>query len=281
MPTPALPLELWTKILSSLTEPHYLPRTWLSCRRVSHAFKVATEAAFTDVYLRRMVIRTELAEPIDLTFSGFSEDRSFVCFRHDSAAATANNPPLRMPPELRARLEERAEQAWEREHQLYLDSMQTSAPRMLYQVWLMGHVEDTRFPGLQVDIPSRSLRFEWKPLLNNMFGEIEYRKWILRGEWESLLAESDELELKWFPPDTGIPHMAAVIESQVRTVRTWQHAWNPGSNRRRDWQIKALRAYRDLGDKWWQQEEDWGRFYDEVPPRFTRKECLEPPPRQR
>jgi len=48
---PRLPPEVWTRIIGFVTDCHYLPRVWLNCRRVSHAFKVATETAFISKHL--------------------------------------------------------------------------------------------------------------------------------------------------------------------------------------------------------------------------------------
>ncbi|ETS86008.1 hypothetical protein PFICI_04033 [Pestalotiopsis fici W106-1] len=269
MTIPSLPLEIWTRILGHVSEPHYLPRTWLNCRRVSHAFKAATETAFTDVYLRRMVIRTELAEIIDLTFAGFAEnDRSVVCFAH--APADRRDAPPRMPPELMARLEQQAERAWTREHQRYLSSIENGSPSLLYQIWLMGHVEDTGFPGLKMDISSRSMWFEWKTLLSTMFGEIEYRKWLLRKEIEASLGEGNEESWGESPPQDAISRVAN-IEMHVRKLRPWNAASKPGRDRRQEWQVNSLQAYRpDLG-VWWREEENWGVVYDEVHPRYPQR----------
>ncbi|KAF7518233.1 hypothetical protein G7054_g13535 [Neopestalotiopsis clavispora] len=264
MTIPALPLEIWTRILGHVSEPHYLPRTWLNCRRVSHAFKAATETAFADVYLRRMVIRTELAEIIDLTFAGFAEhDRSVVCFGH--APDDRRDAPPRMPPELMARLEQQTERAWTREHQRYLDSIQNGSPSLLYQIWLMGHVEDTGFPGLKMDISCRSLWFEWKTLLSTMFGEIEYRKWLLRKALETLHERGDETAWRDHPPQDSLSRMAS-IEMHVRKLRPWNAASKPGRDRRQEWQVSALQAYRSDVAVWWTQEESWGIFYDETMP---------------
>lgn len=265
--TPELPIEIWIRILGFVSDFRYLPRTWLNCRRVSHAFKAATEMAFTDVYLTQMTIRVEMAEVLELKFDGLSPDREFVRFRH----LTADKPsiPSRIPSTLRARLERETERVWQREHDQYLISVQNSAPSLLYQVWLMGFVEDPGYPNLSVDTAKRTLSFRWKVMLSTMFGEIEYRKWLCRkarmedgGDITTDRSEAEQLDAESVQRRN--------IEMCVRKTRPRNRGWNRffESWRRQEWQLDALLAYRADIETKSDLEEDWGTFYDLVEPKY-------------
>ncbi|KAK6068211.1 hypothetical protein SCUP515_09706 [Seiridium cupressi] len=259
--TPGLPLEIWAKILGHVTDPCYIPRTWLNSRRVSHAFKAATEMAFVDVYLPQTRINVELAEVIELTFDGLLEDRGFVRYKH----VFPPNPPSRISRSTFLHLQQHTERIWQREHNRYLDRIKEGSPHLLYHISFMTYVEDPWFPDFDEDIPTkRSLSFRWKPMLSTMFGEIEYRKWLLRRELEA------EEENGPASSKIGVDLRRVDIELHVRRIRPQNRAWDtsPTCNRRQEWQVSSLNAYRPRGITDSGPEEDWGTFYNHVTPRF-------------
>ncbi|KAH8678349.1 hypothetical protein BX600DRAFT_507301 [Xylariales sp. PMI_506] len=250
--------------------------------------------------------------------------------------------PLRMPSELRDRLERAAtERVWSREHARHLHSLATGSPTMLYTVWLGTNggggsggggsgssggssgsggcmVEDPGFPGLEVDIAGRMLSFRWRPLLTSMFGEIEYRKWAFRREVlaaETVTENREEKEEEdgtlagvGDVSDSASPTATTTttttttataettqrgstealrgpksarsgkdqswdyahlhgLELQARRRRRRNRVWSRTfeSDRRQEWLVNALMAYRTqpqdhgLGQE---EEEGWGTFYD-------------------
>lgn len=263
-PLPTLPIEVWVRILGSITEYRYLPRTWLNSRCVSLAFKAATEMAFIDVYLPQMRICVELAEIMELGYDGLSRDREFINFREFPAHQTNNY--SRIPAGLRRRLEQQTERAWQKEHESYEQSVLSCAPRLLYHVWIVGYVEDPVFPDLQVDTAARKLSFRWKPMLSTMFGEVEYRKWLFKKTLDNIgLGEAGGIA-----DDTGEAQrvLARNIEMHVRKLRMWNSRWDKhfSSWRRQEWQLDALLAYRGDGLTKLDLEEGQGKFYEYVKP---------------
>lgn len=248
--TPALPFELWVHILGSVTDSCYLPRIWLHCRRVSHAFRAATEMAFADVYLPQMKVCVELSRLLELSFDGLSGDRTRARFRHRPGAADGEARPLRIPVELQRRLDEEPVRLWTREQERYLKSLDDGTPTLLYTTWLMGLVEDAAFPDLEVDFSERRLSFTWRPMLSMMFGEIEHRR---RMSMPSI-ADQEETEADAWPgendtdTDSDIYNSERLyrIELQVRKQRSRNHAWGRryDAERRQNWQLKALLGYR-------------------------------------
>ncbi|KAH8204154.1 hypothetical protein TruAng_001706 [Truncatella angustata] len=264
---PPLPLEIWTKILSCDVDPRYLPRTWLNCRRVSRAFKAATEMAFVDVYLPRMTICVELSEMIELVYGGLSVDRQFVTLKQ--SLDDQDGAPSRISESTKRQWREQLSRTWTKEHYRYVDLIQKGSPSILYHIWLEGYVEDPGFPDLSVDIEKRTLAFRWKPMLSNMFGEIEYRKWFLRKDVErgnSLRFRRGKLgQLR----NSDAARVTAV-ELHVRRIRLRNGAWDLSSTneKRQTWQVSALQAFRSDDEMGQGEEQGWGTFYDEVRPRF-------------
>ncbi|KAI1843254.1 hypothetical protein JX266_010608 [Neoarthrinium moseri] len=230
-----LPLEIWVRVLSSITDSQLLPQAWLNCRLVSRGFRVATETAFVGTYLPQMKLCVELTELLELTFFGVSPDRTLARFTHVLRAGSGQSFPLRMPLHLQRRLEQETERIWQREHERYVKSIQEGAPSLLYTCWVEGFVEDPPFLGLEVDVARRMLSFRWQPTLSTMFGEIEHRRQLLsqveRGEGR--LSTTDRMR---------------EIEMQVRKQRPRNQAWNQrfDPERRQDWQLNALMGYRTL-----------------------------------
>lgn len=260
---PALPLELWTQVLSSITDSCYLPRTWLNCRRVCHLLKVATEMAFIDVYLPQMTICVELAEMLELTYVGLSSDGEFADFKQSVEQQGAQQ---RLTQGVQAGFEDPTERIWQREHYRYAVSIEKGSPSMLYHTWLMGLVEDTGFPDLHMDITNRGMAFRWKPLLSTMFGEIEYRKWLLRHLSDHSVSNDSKEDRNTTDEEERMK--ITEIELHVRRIRPRNRAWNLSSegDRRQEWQVNALQAYRtddEVG-----LEENWGTFYNHVRPRY-------------
>jgi hypothetical protein len=244
----ALPLELWVLGLGSVTDACYLPRLWLNCRRVSRAFRAATEMAFADIYLPQMKVCVELAHLLELTFDGLSHDGARACFRHQPAADDGVRP-LRIPAELQRRLDQELVRLWKREHDMYLRYLEECAPSLLYTTWLMSLVEDPVFPDLEIDFSERRLSFVWKSMLSTMFGEIEYRREKARaGAIEEEGGPSEQSQLQAAAPKgvDGRSNRDYEIELEVRKQRVRNHAWARRFNaeRRQEWQLKALVGYR-------------------------------------
>jgi hypothetical protein len=59
-PCPALPNELWNRVLENFRKENDLPDIWMSYRFVSTAFKTAVESIFREKHLRKTWIRYEL-----------------------------------------------------------------------------------------------------------------------------------------------------------------------------------------------------------------------------
>ncbi|KAK7985549.1 heterogeneous nuclear ribonucleoprotein r [Apiospora saccharicola] len=158
---PHLPLEVWTRIIGFVTDCHYLPRVWLNCRRVSHAFKAATETAFIRKHLPHTHIEFDVRtkevlrdvnenkvglDDIVVKFSHLSEDRERAVFV--------------------------GERPYEEDKCVRLSSGG-------------GDVNDTVLPGLQIDFDKVEVSVLWKPMLSMLYGEAEYLKWARKVESQS------------------------------------------------------------------------------------------------
>ncbi|RYP63839.1 hypothetical protein DL769_006851 [Monosporascus sp. CRB-8-3] len=205
-----LPVEVWAQIISFITDSRYLPRAWLHFRRVSRAFKHATEMAFVGSHLPHA----------DLIFrqhrSSFHADLIFpkVVFKFDrlaggdrSRAVFVRKHPAESLREISvaadgdgggggARDDNNLFDLTMRRWREILEPYATHAARQQTPkspssyAW-RPHVlavrrvaNDTALPGLEVDYEKQEISVLWAPMLSLLFGEEEYIKWAKKVDYQ-------------------------------------------------------------------------------------------------
>ncbi|KAK8122892.1 hypothetical protein PG984_011562 [Apiospora sp. TS-2023a] len=193
---PYLPLEVWTRIIGFVTDCHYLPRVWLNCRRVSHAFKAATETAFISrhfphTHIEFDVRRKEVLRDVDgnkvglddivVKFSHLSEDRERAVFVGERAYE-----------EDKTRLSSGRTMYdvlignWRRRLTKYMEDPTIPINWPCHMLYVRREVNDTVLPGLQIDFDKVEVSVLWKPMLSMLYGETKYLKWAQKVESQSI-----------------------------------------------------------------------------------------------
>ncbi|RYP22003.1 hypothetical protein DL765_001909 [Monosporascus sp. GIB2] len=206
-----LPVEVWAQIISFITDSRYLPRTWLHFRRVSRAFKLATEMAFVSSHLPHA----------DLIFrehrSSFHADLIFpkVVFKFDrladgdrSRAVFVRKHPAESLREISVvadcggggggggarddnNLFDLTMRRWRETLEPYAahaarQQTSKSAPYAWrpHVLAVRRVVNDTALPGLEVDYEKQEISVLWAPMLSLLFGEEEYIKWAKKVDYQ-------------------------------------------------------------------------------------------------
>ncbi|RYO78334.1 hypothetical protein DL766_009214 [Monosporascus sp. MC13-8B] len=205
-----LPVEVWAQIISFITDSRYLPRTWLHFRRVSRAFKHATEMAFVSSHLPHA----------DLIFrehrSSFHADLIFpkVVFKFDrladgdqGRAVFVRKHPAESLREISVvadcgggggggarddnNLFDLTMRRWRETLEPYAThAARQQTPKSAPYAW-RPHVlavrrvaNDTALPGLEVDYEKQEISVLWAPMLSLLFGEEEYIKWAKKVDYQ-------------------------------------------------------------------------------------------------
>ncbi|KAK8075356.1 hypothetical protein PG997_010019 [Apiospora hydei] len=197
MSSPQLPLELWTRIISHVTDCRYLPRVWLNCRLVSHTFKAATEAAFIAKHLPHT--RIEFAVPLEkwglLDNNGkkIEDDSIFMKFSHlaedgERAVFVREKPDEELSTQLSS---DRFIEYWRQALSGHLENPTVSVNYPVHTVYVRREVNDTVLPSPQIDIGKVEASFLWKPMLSMLYGEAEYTKWAQKVETQHNTAQHE------------------------------------------------------------------------------------------
>jgi hypothetical protein len=189
---PHLPQEIWVQIIGSIVDFRYLPRVWRNYRRVSRAFKDATEHAFLTHYLPLIEIplsttwkyreNSDMQKVAQLwfTFASVSEDASCATFvatvRHSSVRHSALQP-VSWFREAREGMWKVFTHGWKRDVAWY-EGTDKPYPKPMcppYDYVKLGClVNDCDLPALKSDYEKREICFLWKEMLNSWFCEEEY-----------------------------------------------------------------------------------------------------------
>lgn len=218
-----LPLEVWERILCSITDTRYLPRVWLNCRRVSTVLKAATEHAFARTHLRHTDISfmpSEMVHDKDdnkytldvmLKFNRLSDDGTRAIYVPDHPGPDydwmkgvemdrgAGEETLHaqfmalwrsiITPYISSSPEERARCHMEPSHVLAVRNL----------------ANDTELVGIEADPARMELSVLWKPTLSLFFGEDEYQKW------------ADKVRFQHKKQDDPVKASMAQMAEQVRS----------------------------------------------------------------
>ncbi|KAF2140231.1 uncharacterized protein K452DRAFT_359889 [Aplosporella prunicola CBS 121167] len=175
---PQLPLELWTHVLSFITDSEHIPKLWVSGRRVSRLFRVATEDAFLKTQLKvntRIKFfpqRTEFWQDDKAWFFNFT-----MCFDRLTEGGS------------RAVFKDIRSETWLRDHGYPFDQFMAKWKKEMNNYtgldddlpllpeetpWMIINrilVHDSGLPGLRVDYDSREISFEWCGMFDKFYGE--------------------------------------------------------------------------------------------------------------
>ncbi|RYP36274.1 hypothetical protein DL767_003427 [Monosporascus sp. MG133] len=211
-----LPVEVWAQIISFITDSRYLPRTWLHFRRVSRAFKHATEMAFISSHLphadlifreHRSSFHADLIFPkVVFKFDRLADgDRSRAVFvrkhpaeslREISVVADGGGGAARDDNNLfdltmrrwRETMEPYATHAAAQQQQQQTPKKSSpSSPSYAWRPHVLAVrrvVNDTALPGLEVDYEKQEISVLWAPMLSLLFGEEEYIKWAKKVDYQ-------------------------------------------------------------------------------------------------
>ncbi|KAK8009138.1 hypothetical protein PG991_011689 [Apiospora marii] len=228
---PYLPLEVWTRIISSITDCRYLPRVWLNCRRVSHSFKVATETAFVATHLphTRIEFETGIAEvlwDVDgneiwgggglvVKFGHLREDGERAVFVGDHAYEKNKSVQLSRG----GTLYEKIISDWRDSLMELLEEPAYAINQPRHILFVRREVNDTELPELEVDFDNIEVSVLWKPMLSMLYGEAEYFKWAQKVQSQNEPeAQSCRAKAMGAQAQAGELSMDAFFKYAVRVV---------------------------------------------------------------
>ncbi|RYO85194.1 hypothetical protein DL764_009218 [Monosporascus ibericus] len=204
-PRAELPVEVWAQIISFITDSRYLPRTWLHFRRVSRAFRHATEMAFISSHLphadlifreQRSIFHTDLIFPkVVFKFDRLADgDRSRAVFMRKHPAESLRE--ISVVAGGGAREDNNLFDLTMRRWRETLEPYATHAARQQtpkssssyawrpHVLAVRRVVNDTALPGLEVDYEKQEISVLWAPMLSLLFGEEEYIKWAKKVDYQ-------------------------------------------------------------------------------------------------
>jgi hypothetical protein len=193
---PPLPLELWTRVIASITDRAELPGIWLTTRRVSHALKAATEAAFVQRHLRDLNIDYMLgfayiddgteddddlstgrkcSLAVNCRFDRLIDDGERAVFRDKAFQRPEGNENNFFQQARRA-----TSNAWREAISMYLGDGGVDRRFDLppHVISFGREVLDTDLPGQKADFEAFEISFRWKEALSLFFGEMLYVRHI-------------------------------------------------------------------------------------------------------
>lgn len=204
---PELPVELWAHIVGFITDSRYLPRTWLHFRRVSRAFKYATEMAFVGKHLPHadLVFKEHQAGGVHDADANLIFPK--VVFKFDrladggSRAVFARKHPVEALREVRIssctedgsnysdsrNLFDLSIRRWRESMEPYVSSQSAKSREYVrppHALAIRRVVNDTALPGLEVDYEKHEISVLWGPMLSLLFGEEEYIKWAKKVDYQ-------------------------------------------------------------------------------------------------
>lgn len=222
---PALPDELWIRVLQNLDNDENIAELWTTCRHVCTAFKDATESIFRDRHLPRTRFSFDFGEkprPLlrsmltiesgkfteernsrqltgltvvaDFEFSQLLEDGCTAIFRLEEG----------IPEELIPLTKERM--------QRYVDNMDIADPQ--HRIHIRRQVLDGPIPSILYDITKGELSCNWRDLFTAFYGEESLAR-RLTDQWlDSKLAYLEELKAKMARGEMGAERIisAAILE---------------------------------------------------------------------
>ncbi|KAK0661396.1 hypothetical protein DIS24_g2656 [Lasiodiplodia hormozganensis] len=227
---PPLPIEVWVRIISCISNSNVIPHVWLSCRRVSRAVRAATEEAFLHRHLKpRTHIRfRDLGMVRDsggwkhylgltLEFDRLSEDRTRAIFSNKNAIEDDDG-----DGEEEEEIERALTARWRSAMMLYQgngDGCRNDLPP--YTIAVRQIVNDTELPGLEIDYEKREMSFDWRAMFDKLFGEEAYAMKLnsqLRGDAEQSKATEVQKSIKAGATELfhGISQMMRIVAERER-----------------------------------------------------------------
>lgn len=199
------PLEVWERIIGLISDDRYLPRVWLNFRRVSRTVKAATERVFVTMHLRRTHIgfdpfpsirdRNENKYKLDvlLDFNRLSDDGSRAIYAPKDPRDWEWMKEIHMSETNTFSLYDHFIQEWRSLLEPYLaeNPNENDFSRPSHVLTFRREANDTELPGLMVNFERSEALVLWEPMLSMFFGELEYKKWADKVNFQH--SEGDEL----------------------------------------------------------------------------------------
>jgi hypothetical protein len=189
---PSLPPEIWINIFRFHTS---LTHLWTTCRRISTTLRACVERAFIEYFLREIHVefyldkhnigRVKFKErrEVSVTFDrvGTGEANKLAWFSDKSAPPAATTTKTALP----RRLSCSTETAHSKHMQRWEEKVHTSKPELPnYTICIGSLVNDTALPGLDVDVKSHAINFEWRRALDLFFREETHLE-TLTARWHA------------------------------------------------------------------------------------------------
>ncbi|KAL0261830.1 hypothetical protein SLS55_003262 [Diplodia seriata] len=231
---PALPVELWIRIISCITNSNVIPHVWLSCRRVSRCVRAATEEAFlhrhlkprTHVKFRDLGMVPDSAGwkhylGLTLEFDRLSEDRTRAVFGN-KRRIDDDDEDEEEEEEQEQVVEDALTARWRAAMKLYQgDGDGCRFDLSPYTITVRQIVNDTELPGLEVDYEGREMSFDWRGMFDRLFGEECYAMKLntqLRGDAGESKATEVQKSIKSGDIELfqGISQMMRIVSERER-----------------------------------------------------------------
>lgn len=248
---PTLPPEIWTTIFRYHSD---LAHLWNTCRRVSPTLRACAEYAFGEHFLATITIDFQLEKynlggkskrpsvPATFDHLGKGREKGLAWFKDTRAKS-----------EFCSGQGKKAQAEYERVMKRWEDNVNGWKPEMPnYTICVDGRVNDTKLPGLRIDVEAREVCFEWKETLRLFFRECE-RLHVLKDVWHAETAKkirANNVRLakgeKLMPSDYPVSWSAAEVEirKEIRRARLKEHYVD---DEEMVWAVDSLKHFENYG----------------------------------